>query len=108
MHHRQRRRAGVAAASVRVRLPSTAPFENAGVRGNTAANVTRQITTTGLRTFTLDGTTSNGTYDGGGAIGDGGHTFPSDSGTAGIWTRAVESEVGCRRHDLVAATASSA
>jgi parallel beta-helix repeat protein len=65
----------------------------AGVSGNRAANVTRLITATGLKTFTLNGTMSNGPYNGGGAIGDGGYTFPSDSATAGIWTRAIESEV---------------
>src|SRR6476660_9653712 len=42
----------------------------AGVSGNTAANGTRLITSTGLETFTLNGTTSNDTYTGGGAIGD--------------------------------------
>jgi parallel beta-helix repeat protein len=65
----------------------------AGVNGNRAANDTRLITSTGLKTFTLNGTISDGPYNGGGAIGDGGYTFPSDSATAGIWTRAIESEV---------------
>src|SRR5262245_15663374 len=65
----------------------------AGLKGHKAANVTRLITSTGLKTFTLNGTTSDGPYKGGGAIGDGGYTFPSDSATSGIWTRAIESEV---------------
>ena len=65
----------------------------AGVSGNTAAIGTWLITSTGLDTFTLNGTSSNGPYNGGGAIGDGGYTFPSNSATAGMWTRAIESEV---------------
>ena len=39
-----------------------------GVTGNTAANGTHTITVTATNRFTLNGTTSNGTYDGGGTV----------------------------------------
>src|SRR5262245_11238609 len=59
-----------------------------GVGGNTNANDTWQITRTGLHTFTLNGSASGpASYAGGGAIGDGGFTIPSNSATAGIWQR---------------------
>ena len=68
----------------------------AGVGGNTAANRTSLITVTGLKTFSLDGSRGNGEYTSGGAVGDGGYTFPSASATTGIWTRANESELTIR------------
>jgi hypothetical protein len=58
-----------------------------GVGGNTKANDTWPITTIGLHTFTLNGSSSGpDPYSGGGAIGDGGFTIPSNS-AAGIWQR---------------------
>jgi Pectate lyase superfamily protein len=66
----------------------------AGVGGNTAANGTWLIASgPGPKTFALNGSTSSAPYTSGGAVGDGGYTFPSASGTVGIWTRANESEV---------------
>ena len=46
-----------------------------GVAGNTAANGTFTITVTGPSTFSLDGSSGNGTYSGGGGAGGPGHSL---------------------------------
>jgi hypothetical protein len=59
----------------------------ANVKGNTAANGTWTITVTSSTKFTLNGSTGNGAWTSGGAVGDGGLTIPSASTTIGMWTR---------------------
>ncbi len=63
-----------------------------GVGGNTGAIGTFTITVTANNKFTLDGSAGTAAYTSGGAVGNFGMTLPSNSATAGIWTRIRNSD----------------
>jgi hypothetical protein len=60
--------------------------------GLSSVNATWTITVTATNKFTLDGSSITGSYTSGGAVGNFGMTLPSNSATAGIWTRQRNSD----------------